>query len=90
MGNPPQYYDIALLSEAAYVNLTILDFKNMPKDELEAELKDALKNADFNGEFTEEQAEYFVNNWEVVSYQGNTETGFAATLFKSKIRGQYT
>ena len=46
-------------------------------------------NANFDGgagtytKLTESQAEYFLNNYEILDYYGDDESGFAATVFKN-------
>lgn len=80
-----ELYDFSLLSEAGYALLHGIQ----PSEE--SRIKDALsgKTNDSQTKFSESQAEYFVKNFEVVSYQGNTSTGFAATLFKRKNSTEY-
>ncbi|MFH0784980.1 MAG: calcium-binding protein, partial [Pseudomonadota bacterium] len=86
MSNTTQYYDLASLAEASYVLYHIdgLDFSN------EDQVKAALQNEQlYHGHFSATQAADFVEKWEVVSHQKNTESGFSATLFKNKETGEF-
>ena len=76
------YYEMALLSEAAYVDLKGID---LTSDNVEDDLKDALTAKETGGVITEEQAEYFETNWEVVHYQGNTDTAITGQVSSSEI-----
>ncbi|AGF79748.1 Ca2+-binding protein, RTX toxin [Desulfocapsa sulfexigens DSM 10523] len=84
MSSSSIYYDMALLSEAAYVL-----FDKIEDLTIEDDIRDALQNSAFEGKMTAEQAEDFVNNWEVIYHQPNTDTGFSATLFRNKNTGKY-
>ena len=65
MSDSSKYFDMSLLSEAAYVLLEGIDFES---DDFEIdEYKERLQSANFNGKMTEELADYFVTNYEVVS-----------------------
>lgn len=69
-------FELGQLSEASYANLSDAIYR---QDNLIAE----LQNADFNGmKFSATQAAEFAANWQVVSHQANTNSGFSATLFK--------
>lgn len=74
---------MAALAEACYVLFHKIDFTVSDK------VEDALKNSDLHGGFSATQAADFVANWEVKSHQGNTSSGFSATLFKNKKTGEY-
>jgi Ca2+-binding RTX toxin-like protein len=78
-----KYYDMATLAEASYVLFD--DLANF----LDTTVKLALSDPNCNGTFSATQAADFVDHWEVVSHQGNTENGFSATLFKNKETGEY-
>jgi len=72
-------YQNALLADAAY-----LDWARNPGEsdiEFEARLAAELVN---KREFTEEQARLFVERYEVIVPLPNTDSGFAATLFRDK------
>ena len=85
MSDLTKAYDMAALSEASYVLFDKLyDFND------DKALIAALQNKnDFNGGFSATQAELFVATWQVVAHQGNTDSGFSATLFKNKRTGEY-
>lgn len=84
MSDLKKYYDFAALAEASYVLL------DQPINFSDDEIEDALQPAaGYKGNFSATQAEDFVDHWEVVSHQGNTENGFSATLFKNKETGKY-
>ena len=76
-------YNHALLAEAAYANL--LDSTDNVTITGSDDVITALKS---NG-FSETQEEEFVKDWEVVSHQANTASGFSATLFKNKHTQEY-
>lgn len=78
------FYDMALLSEASYV-----EFHRINKDYSDISVKWAVQNTDFEGRFSATQAAEFVNNWRVVDHQANTSSGFSATLFQSKGDGKF-
>ncbi len=84
MSNSSQYYDAALLSEAAYVFFDKI--VNLTDAE---EVEKALQNKKYQGKMTAQQAADFVATWEIVSHQENTESGFSATLFKNIHTQQY-
>ncbi len=71
-------YNHALLAEAAYANLWDKDSHSVFTSD--KKIEGALTR---NG-FSKTQAEEFVKDWEVVSHQANTASGFSATLFKNK------
>jgi len=84
MSDVGEFFDIATLAEASYVLFDKLT------DFTDKKVLDALQNnIDFNGNFSATQAANFVAEWEVVSHQPNTDSGFSATLFKNKITGEY-
>ena len=70
-------YMNALLSEAAYADFIIAI--NPDGAYRKEDVKTALRDTDFSAS----QADYFVNHWQVVSHQPDTDSGFSATLFKS-------
>lgn len=81
MSNSNQYYDLASLAEASYTLFDKIEFS------ISGEVKKALLQINFeeyHGNFSTTQAADFVANWEVVAHQGNTDSGFSATLFKNK------
>lgn len=83
MSNSIQYYDLASLAEASYLLFDEFDYKNSEK------VEDELVNAKREGVFSATQAADFVQQWEVVSHQKNTDSGFSATLFKNKETGNF-
>jgi hypothetical protein len=76
--NNSNLFDMALLAEASYVLLHQLE-----QTFTDADINNILKNNNSGGYFTQQQADYFVANWNVKSHQANTESGFSATLFQS-------
>jgi hypothetical protein len=75
-------FDMALMAEASYVNFDALNGNFL-------DIKAILQSATDGGNFTAEQADYFVKHWQVVAHQKNTtnagwDNGFSATLFKSR------
>ncbi len=87
MINTTKYYDMAALSEAAYVDFSDINFSDLIDDK--EDVKKALQNDSLGGKFSATQAQNFVNKWEIVSHQANTETGFSATLFRDRATGEY-
>jgi hypothetical protein len=74
-----QYYDLASMAEACYVEFSLVDLTNA------GAVKASLKNEDLNGEFSATQAEDFVANWSVIAHTPNDpDTDYSSTLFKSK------
>ena len=78
-----KYYDMASLSEAAYVDFSQIDYSDSEK------VKETLKKEQLDGNFSITQAQMFVDKWEIVSHQANTDSGFSATLFRDKESGKY-
>ncbi len=72
MTTPSKLLEQMQLSEASYAA-----FDGMPYQD-EVRLKERLRE---NG-FSNAQADEFVRHWQVVGYQGNTSSGFSATLFE--------
>ncbi|MEJ1336993.1 MAG: calcium-binding protein, partial [Candidatus Sedimenticola sp. (ex Thyasira tokunagai)] len=76
--NIKAYFDLSSLAEASYIH-----FNEAIKDQVA--IKDAiLANNTYGGEFSNTQADVFLANWEFIHQQEDTESGFSATLFKSK------
>lgn len=84
MSETSKLYDMASLAEASYVY-----FNKLNGDFSTNAVKDALQHPQFEGRFTADQAADFVTQWEVISHQPNTGSGFSATLFKNKTSGEY-
>lgn len=83
MSDLAKAYDMAALAEASYVLFDkIANFSD------NSVLK-ALQNPKINGGFSATQSADFVATWQVVAHQGNTDSGFSATLFKNKKTGEY-
>lgn len=78
--NNSNLFDMTLLAEASYVRMNQLEQNFTDED-----VKKILKNKDAGGNFTQEQADYFIAHWQVVEngHQPNTDTGYSATLFQS-------
>ncbi len=78
-------YNHALLAEAAYADLwdetTNKAITNGTKVKL------ALESVD--KPLSKTQIEEFLKDWEVISHQANTASGFSATLFKNKHTQEY-
>jgi hypothetical protein len=78
-------------NRVAYGNFIGEDKKLITKD---GEVKNILQGNDvqgadnFNLKLTDTQADYFIENWKIVSHQPNTSTGFSATLFQHKETGE--
>ncbi|PHS67776.1 MAG: hypothetical protein COB23_10160 [Methylophaga sp.] len=83
-------YESALLSEAAYANFSIAI--NLDGTYKEDDVRTALQRIgtkdgepdDPNEGFSLSQATEFAENWEVVTHQADTDSGFSATLFRRK------
>ncbi|WP_169740871.1 hypothetical protein, partial [Stenoxybacter acetivorans] len=71
----------ALLAQASYAYLE--NFKDKNGDYKESIVQDALIDVD-RGSFASNQAENFVKNYEVISHQPNTSSGFSATILRNK------
>ncbi len=84
MSDPTKFSDMASLSEASYVL-----FDELNRNFSDKAVEDALKDSDLEGRFSATQAEEFVKHWQVVDHQGNTLSGFSATLFKNKDTGKF-
>lgn len=74
-------FEQAQLAEAAYANFWDDITNTLITDQ--AKVIAALKGEDGDG-FSETQAQEFTNNWEIISHQPDTDTGFSATLFRRK------
>ena len=85
MSNTTQYYDLASLAEASYVLFDKIPNSNYSSENLLSALQDNARE----GHFSATQAADFIEKWEVVSHQKNTESGFFATLFKNKKTGEF-
>ena len=74
------YAELAKMSEASYVRMDLLDYRD------EDQLKRMLTEEDFEGEFSQAQADAFIQHWGVVHHLPNSESGsgFSATLFRRK------
>ena len=70
--NAKESAEFALVAEAAYADFT------------KGNTKGAVQAALMKREFSLTQAEKFTDRWEMVHHQPDTESGFSATLFKSK------
>ncbi|MDZ4185613.1 MAG: cadherin-like domain-containing protein [Desulfuromonadales bacterium] len=84
MSGASKFNDLATLAEASYVLFDEINYSQI--DLVEEALKPEAK---LNGNFSATQAADFVAEWEVVSHQANTGSGFSATLFKNKMNGEY-
>ncbi len=82
-----QFYDAALLSEVAYINFEGIDLAN--ENTYEDAVEKVLGNPEKQSNLSTSQIDYFMTNWEIVSHQGNTDTGFSATLFKKVGANEY-
>lgn len=65
----------AQLAEAAYADFSSPDI--------------TVEQALINSGMPEKQASIFVSQWEVIDHLPNTDSGFSATVFHSRITGQY-
>jgi Ca2+-binding RTX toxin-like protein len=77
-------FDQAQLAEASYVL-----FDNLQSDYGDRQIIDILQNSEQGGNFSQTQAEDFVNTWQVISHTRNTSSGFSATLFRRKDTNEY-
>lgn len=82
--NGISYGGLAALAENAYVYLDKL--VEIGRDyRIAADLEFAITtDENFNGQFAQEQAREFVENWSVVDHRPNTDSDFSSTLFKDK------
>jgi hypothetical protein len=82
MSTPSTLFAQLQLAEASYSLFSGPDFvygnQNILKDRLLAANRDL-----YGGNFSDAQADEFIKHWKVINYQGNTSSGFAATLFES-------
>ncbi|SFG13752.1 calcium-binding protein [Neptunomonas qingdaonensis] len=78
-------YNHALLAEAAYADLWD-EAANKTVTSVD-KVKAALLAV--TSPLSETQIDEFLNDWEVVSHQANTASGFSATLFKNKHTQEY-
>ena len=74
MTQTTKLYELSQLAEASYANL----HTGMASDQLIAQ----LQNSSFNMAFSQTQATEFAANWQVVSHQPDTASGYSGTLFK--------
>jgi len=75
-------YDYALLSEASYADLQ----NKLTPDDVKSALQ-RIGNSDSEPDdpdkgFSQTQAEEFIQKWEIVNHQPDTESGFSATLLR--------
>lgn len=70
-------YDMAELAEASYANL-------LPGSDIEVQIQSGGQK------FSATQAAIFVEKWEVIDHLPDTYSDFSATVFQSKINGEYT
>jgi hypothetical protein len=73
MSTPSTLFAQLQLAEATYALFDGMPFKN------EVELRRCLLDEGFSAALANE----FVAHWQVINYQGNTASGFSATLFES-------
>ncbi|MCK9750137.1 hypothetical protein LT702_00695 [Pseudomonas syringae pv. syringae] len=78
--NVQSYALNSLLAQASYGL-----FKSLADVDVVAALKDPKK-----GGFSDTQAKEFIKGYELVSYQENTENGFAAAIFENRITHEVT
>jgi hypothetical protein len=87
------WYDFVLQQMAAESYLHNINFGNR-KDVI-----DRLKNGNASPGYpvgsssthmTEQQAKYFLDNFEIVAHHKNDESGFSGSLFRNKATGEYT
>jgi len=76
--------NMAMLSEAAYADFRGSLTPSRVQKSLERIGSDNDEPDDPDKGFSTSQAEEFVKHWEVVHHQPDTDSGFSATLFKSK------
>ena len=93
--------DFALLQSAAECYLDGLGITSLP-DVITAKLREGANNALLQGKsaddpllagatrFTDQQAEWFTANYDIVTHYPNDSSGFSATVFRNKGTGEYT
>ncbi|MEW5994957.1 MAG: hypothetical protein AB1744_11255, partial [Candidatus Zixiibacteriota bacterium] len=99
--NAKSVLDFALLQSAAECYLHGLHSGSTTTD-IKDKLKEGANNALLQGKsaedpllasatrFTDQQAEWFTANYEIVTHYPNDSSGFSATLFRNKYTGEYT
>ncbi len=73
-------YDFTFLSELSYIDFDGVDFSKKDSNWNQPEVRKMLKTSGL----PDAQIDSFINDWEVVTHQANTSSGFSATLFKRK------
>ena len=84
-----QYYDLASMAEASYVDFSSVDFSSVDFSSVDLSLPtkiaDALKTKKLNGEFSAKQAADFISKWNVTAHTPIADNGYSSTVFKTRV-----
>jgi len=71
-----EYFDEALLAQASYAN-------GLSPELLDIQIETLLTDVD--AKMSASQAAQFVEKFEIIDHQANTDSGFSATVFQNKL-----